>query len=256
MVHQECCIGCGKCESICPQHAIHMESEAAVTDFSLCDACGTCMDSCNLNLREIIGKEYTIAELVKEIKKDEMFYEESGGGVTLSGGEVMVSDINYVEALCKRLKREGISIFIDTCGHAPYENFERMLSYVDTFLYDIKIMDAQKHQKYTGVNNIQILSNLELLNAAGAKIYLRIPTIKGINADEASMKEIINYLQDKKITPEQIHLLPYHNTGSIKYEKMGLIYEGNKLARPTDEELKCFAKLFKTHGFSQVKVNN
>lgn len=256
MVHQDRCVGCGKCEAICPQHAIYRETGTTVTDFSLCNTCGTCMDSCNLNLREIVGKEYTVDELIKEIKKDEMFYEESGGGVTLSGGEVMASDINYLEALCKKLKRIGISIFIDTCGHAPYESFERLLPYVDTFLYDIKIMDSQLHQKFTGSDNVLILSNLEKLYAAGARIYLRIPTIKGINADETSMKKIICYLQYKKINPAQIYLLPYHSTGSVKYEKIGLTYEGNGLARPTEEELIFLVELFKASGFSQVKISH
>ena len=254
MVHQERCTGCGNCDSFCPQHAIHRKAGTIVTDFSLCNACGICVKSCNQNLREIIGKEYTVDELVKEIKKDEMFYEESGGGVTLSGGEVMISDMNYLETLCKKLNRIGISIFIDTCGHAPYENFERLLPYVNTFLYDIKTLNVEIHKKYIGADNSLILSNLEKLNTAGARIYLRIPTIKGINADETSMKAIINYLQDKKINPAQIHLLPYHNTGSVKYEKIGLTYEGNKLARPTDEELESFVDLFKNSGFFQMKI--
>ena len=255
MVHQERCTGCGKCETICPQNAIHTEVGTTVTDFSLCDACGTCVNSCNLNLREIVGKEYTVDELVKEIKKDEMFYEESGGGVTLSGGEVMISNMNYLETLCQKLNRIGISIFIDTCGHAPYGNFERLMPYVDTFLYDIKTMNVEIHKKYIGADNVQILSNLEKLNAAGARIYLRIPTIKGINADETSMKEIINYLQDKKINPAQIYLLPYHNTGSVKYRELGLTYKCNELTRPTEEELNRFVELFKTSGFTQVKIN-
>lgn len=257
MIHQDRCKGCGACIFSCPHQAIsiNFKTSKAVTDLSRCDACGTCVDSCNLNLREIIGKEYTIEELVKEIKKDEMFYEESGGGVTLSGGEVMVSNINYVESLCQKLRQIGISIFIDTCGHAPYENFERLLPYVDTFLYDIKMIDSQLHQKFTGLDNTLILSNLKRLNSTRARIYLRLPIIKGVNADDASIKAIIEYLLTKNIHPAQIHLLPYHNTGSVKYKKIGLTYNGKELTRPPEEELEHLANLFRMNGFSQIKIN-
>lgn len=254
LVHQDRCVGCRNCEMACPQKAIHMEEGKAETDLSLCDACGTCTDYCNLNLREIVGKEYTVDALVKELRKDEMFYEESGGGVTLSGGEVMTQDMDYIEALCKKLKRIGITVTIDTCGHAPYENFERILPYVDTFLYDIKTLDNDIHKKYMGAGNEKILENLEKLSASGARIYIRIPTIKGVNAEDDSMKAIISYLQDKKIHVAQINLLPYHNTGSVKYHKIGLEYQGKELERPTNEEMEHFVELFKESGFHNVKI--
>lgn len=254
LVHQDRCVGCRSCELACPHKAIHMENGVAETDTSLCDACGTCTDYCNLNLREIVGKEYTIKELMKELKKDEMFYEESSGGVTLSGGEVMTQDMDYIEELCKQLKRQGITVTIDTCGHAPYENFERILPYVNTFLYDIKIMDNDLHKKYMGAGNELILSNLEKISAAGARIYIRIPTIKGVNADDESMKAIIAYLLEKKIHFAQVNLLPYHNTGSVKYSKIGLEYDGNELERPTNEEMEHFVELFKEAGFHNIKI--
>ena len=254
LLHHDRCHGCSQCISSCPNQAISMNPPNMQTDFQLCNACGICTDFCFSNVREIIGKEYTVDALVKEIQKDEIFYEESGGGVTLSGGEVMLSDINYLETLCKKLKRLGISVFIDTCGYAPYENFERLLPYTDTFLYDIKIMDPHLHKKYTGADNSLILSNLEKLYAAGANIWIRIPVIKGVNADEHSMKSIIDYLLIKKIHPLQIHLLPYHNTGSVKYEKLGMTYKEKEFARPTDDELEDLAALFRNAGFSNVKT--
>ena len=254
LLHHDRCLHCGQCMPHCPAQAIYMDTGKIQTNFQLCNACGVCIDFCFANAREMIGKEYTIDALIKEIQKDEAFYEESGGGVTLSGGEVMCSDINYLEMLCKKLKRMGISVFIDTCGHAPYENFERLLPYTDTFLYDIKIMNPDLHKKFTGADNSLILSNLEKIYAAGAKIWIRIPVIKGVNADEFSMKSIIDYLLTKNIHPVQIHLLPYHNTGSVKYEKIGTTYEGMEFARPTDTELKTFAILFRDAGFSKVKI--
>ncbi len=254
LVHQDRCAGCGNCAEACPQKAIQIEEGKAQTDLNVCDACGTCTDYCYMNLREIVGKEYTVDALVKELRKDEMFYEESGGGVTLSGGEVMTQDMDYVEALCKKLKRLGITVTIDTCGYAPYDNFERLLPYVNTFLYDIKTMDTEVHKKFMGAGNELILKNLEKLSAAGARIYIRIPTIKGVNADDDSMKAITAYLQDKKISVAQVNLLPYHNTGSVKYNKIGLEYEGEELARPTNEEMEHFVELFKESGFHNVKI--
>ena len=251
---RERCVGCRSCEMACPHKAIHEENGKVVTDLSLCDACGTCTDYCNLNLREIVGKEYTVDELVKELKKDEMFYEESGGGVTLSGGEVMTADMDYVEALCKKLRHHGITVTIDTCGHAPYENYERLLPYVDTFLYDIKTMDNDLHKKYMGAGNELILSNLEKLSEAGARIYIRIPTIKEVNGDDASMEESIHYLQEKRIRVANVNLLPYHNTGSSKYEKIGMKYEGTELHAPGKDEMEHFVTLFKEAGFHNIKI--
>lgn len=250
----EKCVGCQSCLMACPQHAIHEENGKMVTDFNLCTACGTCTDHCNLNLREIAGKEYSIDELVKELRKDEMFYEESGGGVTLSGGEVMTMDMDYIEALVKKLDRFGISVTIDTCGYAPYENFERILPYIDTFLYDIKAIDPELHRQYMGVDNKLILENLEKLSAAGARIYIRIPTIKEVNGTDEAMKAVIDYLLEKKISVACVNLLPYHNTGSSKYPKLGVEYQGAGFHAPDKEEMEHFVELFKEAGFHNVRI--
>ncbi len=251
---KERCMGCQSCAMACPQHAIHAEGGKVVTDPKLCTACGVCTDYCNQNLRAIIGKAYTVEELVKELKKDEMFYEESGGGVTLSGGEAMTQDMDFVEALCRQLDHIGITVTVDTCGYAPYENFRRILPYVDTFLYDIKAMDPGLHKKYTGAGNEQILANLERLNADGARIYIRIPTIREVNGTEPSMQAVIDYLKEKGIHAACVNLLPYHNTGSAKYGKLGKAYEGAGLSAPPKEEMEHFVEMFKKAGFPLVKI--
>lgn len=250
----ERCVGCQSCLNVCQSHAIFEADGKVKTDRAVCEKCGTCIDYCNLNLREIVGKEYTVDELVKLLKKDEMFYEESGGGVTLSGGEIMTADMDYVEALVKKLHRMGITVTIDTCGHAPYENFGRLLPFVDTFLYDIKTMDGQIHKEYTGVDNQLILNNLEKLSRDGARIYIRIPVIKEVNGTRKALKDIIDYLGEKNIHAAQVNLLPYHNTGAGKYEKLGKNYEGVNLHAPSKEEMEDFQSLFKEAGYHNTKI--
>ena len=254
MYDKERCTGCQSCLNACPQHAIHAEEDKVVTDINLCDRCGTCLNYCVRNLREIAGKEYTVDELVKELKKDEMFYEESGGGVTLSGGEVMTSDMDFVEALVKKLHHMGISVTIDTCGFAPYDNFRRILPYVDTFLYDVKVLDSEVHKKYIGVDNELILQNLEQLSRDGARIYIRIPTVKEVNGTKEQMQEIIAYLDEKKIHTAQVNLLPYHNTGAGKYGKLGQEYDGSQLHAPSSDEMNEFVNLFKEAGYQNTKI--
>lgn len=248
------CTGCGACVASCPSNAIEIMEGRTVTDQEKCIVCGECTTFCLSNIRELAGKEYTIRELVKELMKDEMFYEESRGGVTLSGGEVMCMDMDFIESLVKALHRKGITVTIDTCGFAPYDNFKRLLPYVDTFLYDIKVIDQEKHKKYTGVENELILGNLEHLSEDGGRIYIRIPVIKGVNAEEQSIHEIIDWLKEHKIHVEQVNLLPYHNTGSNKYHRLGATYKGTIFETPTKEEMEHFVEMFCADGFHNTKI--
>lgn len=254
LTNREKCTGCGACVKACPSGAIRMEDGKAVTDHDKCTGCGVCTDYCLQNIREIAGEAYEIRDLVKMLRKDQMFYEESGGGVTLSGGEVMCMDMDYIEKLVKELHHHGISVTIDTCGYAPYENFERILPYVDTFLYDIKAIDNTVHKKYIGVDNTLILENLEKLSQAQGRIYIRIPTIKGVNADRESMQAVIDWLKTHNIHVAQVNLLPYHNTGSSKYGRLETTYEGDSLSAPDKEEMQQLVDMFQKAGFNNTKI--
>ena len=250
----EKCVGCGSCIGACHAEAISIVNGKAFTDSNKCDRCDKCGKMCPSSARRVMGKEYEPKALVKELMKDLMFYEESGGGVTLSGGEVMMMDIDYLIAIAKELKRNGISLFIDTCGYVPYERLSKILPYTDTFLYDLKCMDDELHKKYTGVSNEKILDNLARLSKDGARIYVRIPVIKEVNGNEKNMQDTIKFLQDNGIHPAKINLLPYHDAGVPKYSKIGMVYEGHELHAPFKEEMEKFAELFIKAGFINTKI--
>ena len=249
------CTGCGRCAAACPEGASTISPEGkSVTDREKCRVCGKCEAACLGNYRTVVGRDYTVDELVKICLQDLMFYEESGGGVTLSGGEVMAMDSGYIKELVRKLHREGVSVAIDTCGQAPYSNYEAIIPYVDTWLYDIKVMDDDKHREYMGMGNALILDNLRRLAAAGARIYIRIPVVKEVNGDMESMEAIIGFLKENDIRPLQVNLLPYHNTGSHKYGKLGMDYPGAELTAPDDEEMQSFVKQWNDAGFGNVKI--
>lgn len=253
-VDREKCTGCGACAAVCPNGAIHMEEGRPILDAEVCVFCGKCTRFCPTGAREVIGQEYTVKELVKELMKDQMFYEESGGGVTLSGGEVMSMDMDYLLAVAKELKRQDVTLTIDTCGFVPYEKFQELLPYVNTFLYDVKVMDPELHKKYMGTDNALILENLVRLAKDGARIYIRIPTVKEVNGNEENMKETIAFLQEHDIHPAQINLLPYHDTGSGKYRKLDMEYKGTDLHAPDKEEMEALAALFINAGYKNTKI--
>ena len=162
----------------------------------------------------------TVATLCEEIEKDRPFYEQSHGGVTFSGGEVFSQDTKLLQELFIALCEKGIRINADTCGAVPYARIEPLLPYIDTFLYDIKLMDTKEHERWTGLGNEIILSNLSKLSQAGKKIWLRLPIIEGVNADHTFIKAVIEFVKLEKIQLERVNLLAYHNLGKDKYSRL------------------------------------
>ena len=167
----------------------------------------------------LCGEDKTVDEVFAEIRKDLHYYQASGGGVTFSGGECMLQ-IDFLEDLLKKCKEMGIHTAVDTAGHIPFSYFQRILPYTDLFLYDIKCFDSSVHQKYVGVTNDLILSNLKKLLQFGAQVWIRIPIITGVNDTLEEMENIRNFLIDFG-KPEKIELLPYHAMGENKYPAIG-----------------------------------
>ena len=202
MFYKDKCKDCGKCKEICPTP-------------DRCTLCGKCTIYCPVDARKVCGREYTVDEVFAEVIKDKAYYDNSGGGVTFSGGECMLQ-IDFLLEILKKCKENGIHTAVDTAGHIPFQSFEKILPYTDLFLYDIKILDIQKHKKYTGVGNELILENLKKLFNSKAKIWIRIPIISDINDSVEEMQKIKDFL-DENGKPEKIELLPYHAMGENKY---------------------------------------
>lgn len=201
--------------------------------------------------KETVGKQYTIPELVKILQKDYIFYDQSGGGVTFSGGEVMTQNLDYVLELAKSLQRVGISVAIDTSGYAPTENFEKVLPHTDIFLYDVKLIDSTAHEKFTGMKNELILKNLKFLSGCKANIHLRLILVKDVNIDQASIQGIRDWLKQEGIFVNKINLLPYHDFGKDKYERLERECTQN-FEKPEEEQVKDIQKFFEQSGYNVV----
>ena len=234
---EERCRHCGDCVTACPQHAIE-QVEGTVRTSAVCRNCGQCTEACQAEARQIAGRRLTVGELVAEIERDLIFFEESGGGVTLSGGEPLAQP-RFVSALLGACRERGIGTVIETCGYAPSGVFLTVALAADLVLYDLKLMDPVKHKQYTGVSNRRILGNLEELVARGRKVTVRIPVMPGINDSDDDIRQFARYLSE--LPARQVELLPYHHIGAGKYKRMGLTYRLPAAPRPTAEDLARFS---------------
>jgi pyruvate formate lyase activating enzyme len=244
------CVLCRTCEAVCPEKAVRLENGQMVTDMDKCTFCGKCVTYCMYEARDIAGKEYTVDEVLKVVLQDRVFYKQSGGGVTVSGGEPLVQ-IDFTLELLRRLKEEGIHTAVDTCGAVSFEALERAAEYTDLFLYDIKLMDDQKHKEYIGASNKLIIDNLIKLSKMHNNINIRMPIIEGINADNNHIEKTLGIIKDLNI--EKVNLLPYHDFAKHKYYKLGRTYEEDKMSVPSDEKMNIYKEMFEKAGY-KVKI--
>lgn len=216
------CTGCGKCQNVC-QHGVHCIDESGHhIDYKKCRHCGKCVDVCANKALKLFGQQMSIDEIMQTVVKDRDFYERSGGGLTVSGGEAMMQFAPLLE-LVKRAKAEDIHVCLDTCGQAPAEKYRQIAPYVDIFLFDYKLTDPDEHKKYTGVSNELIIHNLHYLCRLGARVYLRCPIIPGIN-DKSSHYRAIAALSHEYKNIEQVNLMTYHDMAKGKTAQIGESY--------------------------------
>ena len=220
MIHNIKCIHCGKCKEICPENAILSIDGDRRIDFSKCNFCMKCLSVCPTKTLECIGNFISVDEVMREVRRDSLFYQNSGGGVTLSGGEPLLQ-WEFTQSILKACKEEGLHTALDTCGYASWEAAEEVLKYVDLVLFDVKHTDTELHLKGTGVSNTLILQSLERI-ASQMRTWIRFPVIPGFNDSQKNIKEVA-YLASR-YGVEKVSLLPYHEFGKSKYEKLGRDY--------------------------------
>ena len=240
---REKCVQCGICRSVCTYDAIRFDASNERIDRTKCALCMECASHCPATALKAFGEKYTVDGLYEKVIEDLPFFESTGGGVTLSGGECLTQP-GFAVAFAKKLNENGISADVDTCGAVPRETFERILPYTDTFLYDVKAVDPDVHRRCTGRSNEQILENLRFLDEAGAKIEVRYPLVVGWNDGECEkIAELLSGLS----SVTGVKVLRYHNLAASRYEALGM---ENTLPEPktTDEDVERARGVFERHG--------
>jgi pyruvate formate lyase activating enzyme len=214
MFFQEKCLGCEACLGACP-NAFLLKEKFPRTP-AACLGCGRCVEVCYAEARHLVGRRMSVAEVLKVIRSDRAFYEQSGGGgVTVGGGEPLLQH-RFVTELLASCRREGLHTALETCGFSPWENMENVLRHVDQLLFDIKCMDPVRHRKLTGADNAPILDNARKAASRVREMVVRFPLIPGINSDEGDLRALGRFVKDELPGVSRIDLMPYHSTGESK----------------------------------------
>ncbi len=240
------CVKCGDCYELCPNGAIAREGEGFTPIRERCTSCGECAETCYAEARVIVGRSVTVGDVMNEVMKDIAFYDESGGGVTFSGGEPLYQP-RFLESLLTASRSLGIHTAVETTGFAAPDVVARISGLTDLFLYDLKLMDAEAHRQFTGVPNEVILENLRMLSASGASVTVRIPLIPGVNDSEENIRASCAFIASLDAVRD-VHILPFHRIGRDKYERLGKLTSMPEFGSVTDCSLTNLTRIIEDYG--------
>ena len=246
------CIGCGQCAQICPEHAVVFDNGRPLRDTAACTNCGRCAVQCPAEALQLMGRGTTAEAVFDDISADRPFWDRSGGGVTLSGGEPLMQ-AEFAAALLKRCRENYVHTVLDSCLHAPADLLAAVCADVDLFLCDLKLMSADRHRKLTGFSNELIIENLERLLKGDKDVLVRRPLIPGINDDAEELDALGKYLQSLR-PGVQLELLPYHRLGASKFERLGRKYPLAGTQPPTKEQMAGAKRLLEKYDIEVVKT--
>lgn len=238
------CIKCGECVGVCPNNALVSRKKLSINR-KICSLCGDCAKKCPSEALAIIGKKTSVEGVMREIGKDSAFYEESEGGITISGGEPLLQ-IDFTDAILSECKKRDIHTAVDTCGYASRKAIEKIKDKTDLFLYDLKVMNDAKHRKYTGKSNRQILRNFKILAENGNNLLVRFPLIPGINDDKENVNKTVDFILSYGI--KRVCLLPYHRAGIEKYRSLGRRYYLGFIKTPSEQRLNSIKEQLEDSG--------
>jgi pyruvate formate lyase activating enzyme len=246
----EKCTGCGMCLEVCPEAAIRISDGRSATDRRLCQGAGKCAEICPNEARSLMGRYMSGAEVFEDVNADSIFYQNSGGGVTLSGGDPIAQPAFAIDIL-KRCRDAGIHTAIETCGFASWEILKTILEYTDLVLYDLKHMDPAKHKQYTNVSNERILDNAKKIHLElNLPMRARLPIVPGYNDSLENMKTAAQFIANELGKKVQVHLLPYHRLGETKYERMEKPGGCVRIEPPGDERMQELKEIFASFGLT------
>ena len=245
------CIRCGSCILACPENAIIMTSEGIITNQELCILCGKCAEICPSSAIQMSGKVMSVSEIMDEIEKERIFFDQSGGGVTFSGGEPLIHSKILIELLDECGKR-GFHRAVDTAGNVNTNVILEVAKRTDLFLYDLKMMDARLHRKWTHSGNERILHNLKAIAVSGAEIIIRIPLIEGINISAENIGQTAKFIAELAGNKKEVHLLPYHSIAQNKFIKLGKQENFEKFQEPGKSTLFNIVSVFTKYGIAVV----
>lgn len=240
------CVQCGSCLRACPERALSVQDDGKIIrDPELCKKCGKCVTACNFNAMRMFGKYSTADDVIHEVLKDRVFYEQSGGGVTLSGGEPLLQH-DFSLYILKQLNHEGIHTAIETCGYCQWEDFLPILNHTDLVLFDLKHLDFELHKNYTGVNNDLILNNLKNILQMEKKIVVRFPLIPGFNDDTKNIDAMVAFLKNNRLS--HLHIMPFHQMGQEKWYSLKKNYACETVIPPSEETITKIVKQMRSAG--------